>query len=169
MERTTSSSCTQGYKEPNPSFHTGTRWRWLDLSLGADATTGGAMEKGGDECILCVAGMWIALLRREYSRWFPKMAASIFPITQALCNVTLLLLKRWSLFYVLLSLGWLCDLLCLIKCDRSNIGHIGSFRRFYSSAWNHPSKNAALEFLWLTNPTRNHEVVGSIPGLAQWV
>ena len=21
---------------------------------------------------------------------------------------------------------------------------------------------------WLTNPTRNHEVVGSIPGLAQW-
>ena len=22
---------------------------------------------------------------------------------------------------------------------------------------------------WLVNPTRNHEVVGSIPGLAQWV
>ena len=22
---------------------------------------------------------------------------------------------------------------------------------------------------WLLNPTRNHEVVGSIPGLAQWV
>ena len=22
---------------------------------------------------------------------------------------------------------------------------------------------------WLTNPTRNHEVVGSIPGLAHWV
>ena len=22
---------------------------------------------------------------------------------------------------------------------------------------------------WLTNPTRNHEVVGSIPSLAQWV
>ena len=22
---------------------------------------------------------------------------------------------------------------------------------------------------WLTNSTRNHEVVGSIPGLAQWV
>ena len=22
---------------------------------------------------------------------------------------------------------------------------------------------------WLTNPTRNHEVVGSIPGLAEWV
>ena len=22
---------------------------------------------------------------------------------------------------------------------------------------------------WLTNPTRNHEVVGLIPGLAEWV
>ena len=22
---------------------------------------------------------------------------------------------------------------------------------------------------WLTNPTREHEVVGSIPGLAQWI
>ena len=22
---------------------------------------------------------------------------------------------------------------------------------------------------WLTNPTTNHEVVGSVPGLAQWV
>ena len=22
---------------------------------------------------------------------------------------------------------------------------------------------------WLTNPTRNHEVVGSIPGLSQWM
>ena len=22
---------------------------------------------------------------------------------------------------------------------------------------------------WLTNPTRNHAVAGSIPGLAQWV
>ena len=22
---------------------------------------------------------------------------------------------------------------------------------------------------WLTNPSRNHEVAGSIPGLAQWV
>ena len=22
---------------------------------------------------------------------------------------------------------------------------------------------------WLTNPTRNHEVVGLIPGLSQWV
>ena len=27
----------------------------------------------------------------------------------------------------------------------------------------------AIVAQWLANPTRNHEVVGSIPGLAQWV
>ena len=36
-----------------------------------------------------------------------------------------------------------------------------------------PVKNAyagvSVMALWLTNPTRNHEVMGSIPGLAQWV
>jgi len=38
-------------------------------------------------------------------------------------------------------------------------------------------KNYTKEFIqgvpvvaqWLTNPTKNHEVGGSIPGLAQWV
>ena len=26
-----------------------------------------------------------------------------------------------------------------------------------------------IKVQWLTNPTRNHEVAGSIPGLGQWV
>ena len=30
-------------------------------------------------------------------------------------------------------------------------------------------KRSSCHGLWLTNPTRNHEVVGSIPGLVQWV
>ena len=32
-----------------------------------------------------------------------------------------------------------------------------------------PTKGVPVVALWLTNPTRNHEVAGWIPGLAQWV
>ena len=31
------------------------------------------------------------------------------------------------------------------------------------------SKGVPVVAQWLTNPTRNHEVSGLIPGLAQWV
>ena len=30
-------------------------------------------------------------------------------------------------------------------------------------------KGVPIVAQWLTNPTRNHEVSGSIPGLAEWV
>ena len=35
---------------------------------------------------------------------------------------------------------------------------------YYQDHW-----GVAVVAQWLTNPTRNHEVVGLIPGLAQWV
>ena len=31
------------------------------------------------------------------------------------------------------------------------------------------SRGVPIVEQWLMNPTRNHELVGSIPGLAQWV
>ena len=34
---------------------------------------------------------------------------------------------------------------------------------------NTPMTGVAVVVQWLTNPTRNHEVVGLIPGLVQWV
>ena len=32
-----------------------------------------------------------------------------------------------------------------------------------------PAAEVPVMAQWLTNPTRNHEVVGSVPGLPQWV
>ena len=32
-----------------------------------------------------------------------------------------------------------------------------------------PTAGVPVVTQWLTNPTRNHEVAGLIPGLAQWV
>ena len=31
------------------------------------------------------------------------------------------------------------------------------------------TKEVPIVAQWLTNPTRNHEVAGSVPALAQWV
>ena len=38
-----------------------------------------------------------------------------------------------------------------------------------SSPLKKPVNGVPFVAQWLVNPTRNHEVAGSIPGLAQWV
>ena len=47
--------------------------------------------------------------------------------------------------------------------------HAGSTSASEPGAIKHPNPGVPTVAQWLMNPTRNHEVSGSIPGLAQWV
>ena len=68
---------------------------------------------------------------------------------------------------------------CVCVCEREN--HIFSCIHLFIDALEKYPEVEQVDFLkflfsgvpvvaqWLTNPTRNHEVSGSIPALAQWV
>ena len=71
-----------------------------------------------------------------------------------------------------------------LKGDRGQLRHHGDHFEMYRNIESLCGVPATLDILWMvsytqtglpvmaqwsTNPTRNHEVVGSIPGLAQWV
>ena len=47
------------------------------------------------------------------------------------------------------------------------LGRYFSGKKFQSSSYYHPGVPVVAQ--WLTNLTRNHEVAGSVPALAQWV
>ena len=51
-----------------------------------------------------------------------------------------------------------------IKKTHSIFAHINENSKIIK-----PRQGVPVVMQWLTNPTRNHDVVGSIPGLAQWV
>ena len=46
---------------------------------------------------------------------------------------------------------------------------IANRKREYSQVIRITNLGVPVMAQWLTNPTRNHGVVGSIPGLTQWV
>ena len=69
---------------------------------------------------------------------------------------------------------WQCQILNPLSKARDQTSSSWMLVRFVSAE---PSQELRKQFLlgvpivvqWLMNPARNHEVVGSIPGLAQWV
>ena len=52
---------------------------------------------------------------------------------------------------------------------RKMITRISQYSADTNSKGKHRKKKKKMEFPQETNPTRNHEVLGSIPGLRHWV
>ena len=44
-----------------------------------------------------------------------------------------------------------------------------SLLNFFLQTFKNAEAGVPIVVQWLTNPTRNHEVAGSVPALAQWV
>ena len=56
-----------------------------------------------------------------------------------------------------------------IWADGDNLGTLGSAVSIMLYLLRMSGQGVPIVAQWLMNPTRNHEVVGSVPGLAQWV
>ena len=59
--------------------------------------------------------------------------------------------------------------MCLRQCDPSTEWHLGLILSLGTAVQKKSRPAVPVVAQWLTNPTRNHELVGSIPALAQWV
>ena len=58
----------------------------------------------------------------------------------------------------------------LIATKEKPVVHTGRLNnRIKARCHRKASRGVPVVAQWLTNPTRNHEVVGLIPGLAQWI
>ena len=61
---------------------------------------------------------------------------------------------------------WTFTALCYSLLFKTGLFTISRFRKL---VWVNKYFGVPVVAQWLTNPTRNHEVAGLIPGLAQWV
>ena len=71
-----------------------------------------------------------------------------------------------------LSGGRVCLICCVSRALRNHVKDTGCFRLSHTGEEDRCKNiNTGVPAVaqWLTNPTRNHEVAGSILGLAQWV
>ena len=63
--------------------------------------------------------------------------------------------------------------MCVCVCERERLGHSAVRQKLteHCKSTIIENKNLGVPVVaqWLTNPTRNHGVASSIPGLAQWV
>ena len=78
------------------------------------------------------------------------------------CIISTSLSSRWLIHSSVLS-NLLCVFHFIIGYFSSDLSYI--FQRFIKIL----TFGVPVVAQWLTNPTRNHEVPGLIPGLAQWV
>ena len=57
----------------------------------------------------------------------------------------------------------------LVLLQRLNIKGPNEVKRVLCEYYRKRKRGVPVVAQWLTNPTRNHEVAGSVPALAQWV
>ena len=95
--------------------------------------------------------------------WIPGQSVAIVPFVPTLCHATEKEFpQRRS------ELGFYAPHSAL-KLQNLRAGDQGCMIVLFSPLWNWGTlAGVPVVAQWLTNPARNHEVAGSIPGLTQW-
>ena len=79
-----------------------------------------------------------------------------------------------TLFHIQFYFFFFSIIVLLTSLNSKHSAHLtsgskGRYKCFYLPLTKGKGDGVPIVAQWLTNPTRNREVAGSIPGLAQWV